>query len=93
MSQGPLLIFDKSTLHGLNLDEAEMPDHFYMSTITPLFFVECLADLEQANKRNIPPEQVVGRLAARTPDLHTALIYVLASGVSRVIRTKLELSD
>jgi hypothetical protein len=68
MSQGPPLIFDKSALHGLNIDEAFMMDTFYMSTITPLFLVECLADLEKASKRNIPPERVVGVLAERTPD-------------------------
>ncbi len=68
MSQGPSLIFDKSALHGLNIDEAFMMDTFYMSTITPLFLVECLADLEKASKRNIPPEQIVGVLAERTPD-------------------------
>ena len=44
MAQGPSLIFDKSTLESLNFDEAVMMDNFYMSTmstITPLFFVEC----------------------------------------------------
>jgi hypothetical protein len=37
----------KSSFESLNLDEA-MLDNFYMSNITPLFFVECLADLEKA---------------------------------------------
>jgi hypothetical protein len=41
------LIFDKSSLESLNLDEAVMLDNFFMSNITPLFFVECLADLEK----------------------------------------------
>ena len=44
MAHGPSLIFDKSSLESLNLDEAVLMDNFYMSTITPLFFVECLAD-------------------------------------------------
>jgi len=43
MPMGPSLIFDKSSLESLNLDEAVMMDNFYMSAITPLFFVECLA--------------------------------------------------
>jgi hypothetical protein len=47
MPGGPSLIFDKSSLESLNLDEAVLMDNFYMSTITPLFFVECLADLEK----------------------------------------------
>jgi len=47
MSHGPSLIFDKSSLESLNLDEAVLLDNFYRSTITPLSFVECLADLEK----------------------------------------------
>jgi len=44
-------------------------DNFYMSTITPLFFVECLADLEkQIRKSKSTPEQLVGSLADRTPE-------------------------
>lgn len=69
MAQGPSLIFDKSSLESLNLDEAVMMDNFYMSTITPLFFVECLADLEKAIRSKSTPEQLVGSLANRTPDV------------------------
>jgi hypothetical protein len=68
MSQGPSLIFDKSSLESLNLDEAVLMDNFYMSTITPLFFVECLADLEKQIRSNSTPEQLVGSLADRTPE-------------------------
>lgn len=68
MSQGPLLIFDKSSLETLNLDEAVLLDNFYRSNITPLFFVECLADLEKEIKSNSTPEQLVGSLALRTPE-------------------------
>ena len=68
MPMGPFLIFDKSSLESLNLDEAVMLDNFYMSNITPLFFVECLADLEKAIRSQSTPEQLVGSLAARTPE-------------------------
>jgi hypothetical protein len=68
MSQGPSLIFDKSSLESLNLDEAALLDNFYRSNITPLFFVECLSDLEKAIKSRSTPEQLVGSLARRTPD-------------------------
>jgi hypothetical protein len=68
MSLGPSLIFDKSSLESLSLDEAVLMDNFYMSTITPLFFVECLADLEKKISSNSTPEQLVGSLADRTPD-------------------------
>lgn len=68
MAQGPSLIFDKSSLESLNLDEAVLMDNFYMSTITPLFFVECLADLEKTLRSKSTPEQLVGSLADRTPE-------------------------
>lgn len=68
MALGPFLIFDKSSLESLNLDEAVMLDNFFMSNITPLFFVECLADLEKAIRSNSTPEQLVGSLATRTPE-------------------------
>jgi len=68
MPQGPFLIFDKSSLESLDLDEAVMLDNFFMSNITPLFFVECLADLEKAIRSKSTPEQLVGSLATRTPE-------------------------
>jgi hypothetical protein len=68
MSQGPSLIFDKSSLESLSLDEAVLLDNFYRSAITPLFFVECLADLEKEIKSRSTPEQLVRSLADRTPE-------------------------
>ena len=68
MAQGPSLIFDKSSLESLNLDEAVLLDNFYSSVITPIFFVECLADLEKNMRSKSTPEQLVGSLADRTPN-------------------------
>src|SRR5271169_3071407 len=68
MPAGPSLIFDKSALESLNIDEAVLLDNFYLSNITPLFFVECLADLEKSIRSNSTPEQLVGSLADRTPE-------------------------
>jgi hypothetical protein len=65
---GPTLIFDKSTLQSLNPDEAMWLDNFYISNITPLFFVETLADLEKEMRTGRTPEQIVGNLAYKTPD-------------------------
>src|ERR1700720_3704208 len=72
MAQGPSLIFDKSSLESLNFDEAVLMDNFYMSTMTPLFYVECLADLEKSIRSKSTPEQLVGSLAARTPEWNSA---------------------
>lgn len=74
MSQGPSLLFDKSTLESLTVNEAALLDNFFRSTITPLFFVECLADLERKMVRmRGTPEQLVGSLAERTPDLQSMM--------------------
>ena len=65
---GPTLIFDKSVLQSLNTDEAVMLDNFYTSVLTPVFFVECLADLEKEMRSKSTPEQLVVSLAEKTPD-------------------------
>jgi hypothetical protein len=69
MSLGPILIFDKSTLQSLNVDEAVWLDNFFMTNITPLFFIETLADLEKEVRKGKTPEQVVGEIAYKTPDM------------------------
>jgi hypothetical protein len=46
-------------------------DNFYLSNITPLFFVEVLADLEKKMRSKSTPEQLVGSLANRTPDMQS----------------------
>ena len=77
MSEGPVLIFDKSTLEGLSVDESVLLDHFYRANIPPIFFVECLADLEFEIKRRKrmtgTPEQLVASLAERTPDSQSSV--------------------
>jgi hypothetical protein len=56
MAEGPSLIFDKSSLESLNLDEADLLDNFHSSVITPIFFVECLADIEKTIRSRSTPE-------------------------------------
>ncbi|HEV2281989.1 MAG TPA: hypothetical protein VGX75_06330 [bacterium] len=67
MSVGPVLLFDKSTLEGLSVDESVWLDQFFFANITPLFFVETLADIEKEIKDGRTSEQVVGNLAEKTP--------------------------
>jgi hypothetical protein len=67
VSLGPITIFDKSALQALNVDEALWFSIFYMANITPLFFVESLADLEKASLKGRSPEQLVGEIAHKTP--------------------------
>lgn len=64
MAQGPVIIFDKSTIQTLTVDESVLLDNFYTSNIIPVFFAECLADLErdmQRAKSKGSPESLVGR--------------------------------
>jgi hypothetical protein len=69
MPPGPFLIFDKSALQSFSVDESNWLDNFFGNVITPLFFTETLADLEKEVGKGRTPEQVVGSLAIRTPDM------------------------
>jgi len=73
MAQGPVTIFDKSTIQSFSLDEAVIFDNFYRSNIPPVFLVECLADLERDKRlMKSTPEQLVGALAEKTPDMQAS---------------------
>jgi len=66
---GPITLFDKSFLQALNVDEAVLFDHFFLSVICPIFYVETLADLEKAVREGRTPEQEVGVIAEKTPQI------------------------
>lgn len=91
MTQGPILIFDKSTLESLNPDEAVWLDNFFRTNITPLFFIEVLADLEKQVRAGRTAEEVVGNLAYKTPDMqaspnahHRTLLFTELSGLDTI---------
>jgi hypothetical protein len=71
MPAGPHLIFDKSALQSFSLDETNWLDNFFYNVITPLFYPETLADLEKEVSKGRTPEQVIGNLAIKTPDLQS----------------------
>ena len=94
MAQGPILIFDKSTLQSLNPDQAHWMDNFFMSNITPLFYIETLADLEKEVRVGKTPEQVVGEIAYKSPDMqaypnvhHLTLIWGELTGKGKIEMT------
>lgn len=67
---GPILIFDKSFLESLTVDESVWLDNFFLCNITPLFYVETLADLEKGYKKGKIPrssEEIVKEIAGKTP--------------------------
>ena len=47
MGMGPIILFDKSALQALSVDESVWFDQFFIPVICPIFFVETLADLER----------------------------------------------
>jgi hypothetical protein len=64
---GPITVFDKSALEALNMDESVWFDAFFLANVVPPFYVETLADLEKEVATGRTPEDVVGRLAEKTP--------------------------
>ena len=91
---GPSLVFDKSTLQSLNRDEATWLDSFFSTNITPLLYVETLADLEKQMRDGRAPEAVVAGLASKTPVMasypnvhHSAL--VIGDLLGNAVRMKL----
>jgi len=93
---GPLLIFDKSALQSFTLDESVWLENFFLTNITPLFFVESLADLEKEVSEGKTPEDVVGALASKTPvngsfsNVHHALMFesdLMGSPIAMDMRT------
>lgn len=69
---GPVALFDKSFLQSLSIDESVWFDQFYNPNISPLFYVETLADLDKAVCRGRTAEQIVGNLAEKSPQLSGA---------------------
>jgi hypothetical protein len=70
---GPITIFDKSALQSFNPDEALWFDWFFKTNITPLFYVETLADLNKQMRDGCTPEQAVGNIAYKTPTIGAEL--------------------
>src|SRR2546422_918970 len=69
-AMGPILIFDKSALELLSVDESVWLDTFFWCNITPLFYVEVLADLAKPAKRGRvarTPTMIVAEIAVKTP--------------------------
>jgi len=67
---GPIVLFDKSFLQSLSVDESVWFDHFFIANVCPVFFVEALADLEKPPRPGWTPEGEVAGIAAKFPELH-----------------------
>ncbi|GGE76458.1 hypothetical protein GCM10011533_31080 [Streptosporangium jomthongense] len=69
---GPVALFDKSFLQSLSVDESVWFDHFFVANISPLFYIETLADLDKEMSRGKTAEQVVGNIAEKAPQMSGA---------------------
>ena len=68
---GPTLLFDKSFLQSLNVDEATILDQLFTCVVTPLFFAETLGSLAKTSQGQKQPEAIVASLAEKTPVVHS----------------------
>ena len=68
---GPIVLFDKSFIEMLNLDEAVLFDFMYLSNICPIYLIEVLADLEKKKPGERTREKVVADVATKTPSIHS----------------------
>lgn len=64
---GPTVLFDKSALQALSMDESVWFDTFFGVNVVPIFYVETLADLEKELADGKSAEDLVGMLAVKTP--------------------------
>lgn len=65
---GPILAYDKSFLECLNPEEAFLLHQLFITNITPVLFLEVLANVKETPRHEgKTPEQVVAQLAGKLP--------------------------
>jgi hypothetical protein len=69
-STGKIALFDKSFLQSLSVDESVWFDHFFYPNVCPLFYIETLSDLTKSVREGRTPEQEVGIIANKFPEMH-----------------------
>ena len=67
---GPITLFDKSFLQSLSVDESVWFDHFFLTNVCPLFYVETMADLDKSPRKGRSPEDEVRIIADKFPEMH-----------------------
>src|SRR2546430_15364615 len=70
-AMGPIVLFDKSFVEMLNVDEAALFDFLFLTNICPIFLTEVLADLEKHNPGQRTREKIVADVAMKTPSAHS----------------------
>ena len=75
LAVGPITLFDKSFLQSLSVDEAVWFDNFFYPVVSPMFFIETVANLWKKPREGKTAEEEVGIIAAKTPELHGGPCY------------------
>jgi len=65
---GPTVLFDKSFLQSLSVDESVWFDHYFLPVVAPFFYIETLADLGKPAHGGRTPEAEVRMIADKFPD-------------------------
>lgn len=93
---GPYLIFDKSFLESLTVDESVWLDNFFLSNIISTFYVETLADLGKEGKKgkiNRTPEELVEEIVNKTPVIESCPnVYYLRLVVGEMMGQSVEMT-
>ncbi len=69
----PIVVFDKSFLQSLSIDESVWLDNYFTSNICPLFYSETLADLSKSVRQGRTPENEVRIISSKTPQMRIAV--------------------
>ena len=90
---GPIIIFDKSFLQSLNVDESVWLENFFLTNLTPIFYIETLVDLEKKVTGNRTPQQIVGNIALKTPQDSYPNVHHFRLLVHNLLGGKVDMSN
>jgi len=68
---GPILLFDKSFLQSLTIDESVWLDAYFVTNICPMFYVETLADIGKTGARGRNSLDMVRIIAEKFPQINS----------------------
>jgi hypothetical protein len=89
---GPRLLFDKSFLQSLSLDEAVLLDHFFYTVISPIFYLETIADLEKTSRSGRSPDDEVRIISNKIPKANSApMLFHPALAVKELMGTRVSM--
>ena len=86
----PIIIFDKSFLQSVTVDESVWLDNFFYTIVSPIFYIETLADLNKFANDDVASENEVRKIAEKFPDFHgTPCAFHLELAKENLLGTKI----